>query len=202
MPPQFANYARFLVPAAVILALLYFFLLREPQPPTNLDAVISTETEQPAETDTKTAEQPMPTTVMIDVKGAVHRAGLYELPLGSRMNDAIEAAGGFLAEADSRSVNLAVVIMDESSIYVPLAGEETPAMQTAASGSGSPGLINLNTATEAELTELPGIGPAKAAAILAYRTENGPFQEVSELTEVSGIGEKSFEKLKDLVTVR
>lgn len=140
---------------------------------------------------------------MIDVKGAVKNAGLYELPSGSRINDAIEAAGGFLPDADSRSINLAVIVLDESSVYVPKQGEESlvPPASTPG-GSAQPGLINLNSASEDELTGLPGIGPAKAAAIVAHRTENGPFQNIEQLMDVTGIGEKSFEQLKELVRVR
>ncbi|WP_377276803.1 helix-hairpin-helix domain-containing protein [Planococcus dechangensis] len=148
-------------------------------------------------------QTPLATTVMIDIKGAVKNTGLYELPIGARMADAIEAAGGFLPDADSRSINLAVVVLDESSVYVPKTGEETaPALAQMTAGSSAPSQINLNSATEAELTELPGIGPAKAAAIVAHRNDNGPFQSIEQLTDVTGIGDKSFEQLKDLVRVR
>lgn len=188
------------MPIAAVLALLYFFLLHEPPEATRLDELTSETTEQatPAETDATP-----PTSVMIDVKGAVQQEGLYELPAGSRINDAIEAAGGFLPEADSRSINLAVIVLDESSVYVPKQGEENLAQAAAAAvGSAEPGLINLNSATEDELTELPGIGPAKAAAIVAHRTDNGPFKSTEQLMDVTGIGEKSFEQLKELVRVR
>lgn len=185
---------------AAILALLYFFLLHEPPEATSLDELTSETTEQPPPAKT---EASIPTSVMIDVKGAVQNAGLYELPAGSRINDAIEAAGGFLPEADSRSINLAVIVLDESAVYVPKQGEESSELPNATpGGSAEPGLINLNTATEDELTELPGIGPAKAAAIVAHRTENGPFESAEQLMDVTGIGEKSFEQLKELVRVR
>lgn len=200
MSPQLAKYGRIVVPIAAVLALLYFFLLHEPPEATRLDELTSETTEQatPAETDATP-----PTSVMIDVKGAVQQEGLYELPAGSRINDAIEAAGGFLPEADSRSINLAVIVLDESSVYVPKQGEENLAQTAAAAvGSAEPGLINLNSATEDELTELPGIGPAKAAAIVAHRTDNGPFKSTEQLMDVTGIGEKSFEQLKELVRVR
>ncbi|MFK8793045.1 helix-hairpin-helix domain-containing protein [Planococcus plakortidis] len=200
MSPQIAKYARIVVPIAAVLALLYFFLLRDPPEATRLGELTPEPTEQipPPETDTA-----IPETVMIDVKGAVKNAGLYELPAGSRINDAIEAAGGLLPEADSRSINLAVIVLDESSVYVPTLGEESVAqVALMPGGSAAPGLINLNSATEEELTELPGIGPAKAAAIVAHRTENGPFKNIEQLMDVTGIGEKSFEQLKELIRVR
>lgn len=200
MSPQLAKYARIVVPIAAVLALLYFFLLRDPPEATRLGELTPEPTEQipPPETDTA-----IPENVMIDVKGAVKNAGLYELPAGSRINDAIEAAGGLLPEADSRSINLAVIVLDESSVYVPTLGEESVAQAALMpGGSAAPGLINLNSATEEELTELPGIGPAKAAAVVAHRTENGPFKNIEQLMDVTGIGEKSFEQLKELIRVR
>lgn len=200
MSPQLAKYGRIIVPIAAVLALLYFFLLHEPPEATRLDELTSETTEQAPPTE---ADASIPTSVMIDVKGAVQHEGLYELPAGSRINDAIEAAGGFLPEADSRSINLAVIVLDESSVYVPKQGEESVELAAAApGGSAGPGLINLNTASEDELTELPGIGPAKAAAIVAHRTDNGPFTSTEQLMDVTGIGEKSFEQLKELVRVR
>ncbi|MBU9672836.1 helix-hairpin-helix domain-containing protein [Planococcus sp. CP5-4] len=200
MSPQLAKYSRIIVPIAAVLALLYFFLLHEPPEATSLDELTSETIEQPPPPEPDVS---IPTSVMIDVKGAVQNAGLYELPAGSRINDAIDAAGGFLPEADTRSINLAVIVIDESSVYVPKQGEESPAQAAAMpGGSTEPGLINLNSATEDELTELPGIGPAKAAAIVAHRTENGPFKNTEQLMDVTGIGEKSFEQLKELVRVR
>lgn len=188
------------MPFAVILALLYFFLLREPPEATSLDELTTPPIEQEPPPETETAVN---TSVMIDVKGAVKNAGLYELPSGSRINDAIQAAGGFLPEADSRSINLAVIVLDESAVYVPTQGEEILAPVTAtAGGSAESGLINVNSADEEELTELPGIGPAKAAAIVAHRTENGPFEAIEQLMDVTGIGEKSFEQLKELVSIK
>lgn len=168
----------------------------------SLDELASEEIEQPPPSPANAEEIPAASPVMIDVKGAVKNAGLYELPAGSRVNDAIEAAGGFLPDADSRSINLAVIVLDESSVYVPAQGEEAAPLTTAASGGDGQQLIDLNAATEAELTELPGIGPAKAAAIVAHRTENGPFKNIEQLMDVTGIGEKSFEQLKDLIRVR
>lgn len=143
---------------------------------------------------------------MIDIKGQVASPGVFELPTGARAKDAITAAGGFLESADPKAINLAMKVQDEMVIYVPAIGEETPvlAMPSGAgsSQSSSGGLVNINTATDAELMELTGIGPSKAAAIIAHRTENGNFASIEDLTKVTGIGDKTFERLKDGITVQ
>lgn len=142
---------------------------------------------------------------MIDLKGQVAAPGVYELPAGSRMTDAIDAAGGFLGDAETRAINLAMKLQDEMTIYIPKVGEEAvdlPAMEAVSTpgAAASEGLININTATAADLEQLPGIGPSKAAAIIAHREENGDFPAVESLTDVTGIGDKTFEALKDSIT--
>ena len=187
-----------------MLLLIYFFFPQgnpETTPVTSLELINA---ESPQQTETPENENPIiESLLMIDMKGQVVNPGVYELPAGSRMQDAIDAAGGFTPEADSRAINLALIVVDETSLYVPAAGEEVilPASAQTASATGS-GLININQATEAELMELPGIGPSKAAAILAYREEAGSFKTPEELTEVSGIGDKTFEQLKDLIVAK
>lgn len=138
--------------------------------------------------------------LIVDVKGAVVSPGVYELQPGARVQDAIQAAGGLLKDAEDRAVNLALKVQDEMSIYVPAAGE-APAIPEQAATSGGDGKININTADETELATLPGIGPSKAAAIIAYRTEQGLFGKPEDLTNVPGIGDKTFENLKESVTV-
>ncbi len=184
--------------------MLYIFFPQEKPETSPVSSLELINAEAPQQTETPVNENPIvASTLMIDMKGQVAKPGVYELPAGSRMQDAINAAGGFTPEADSRAINLALIVVDETSLYVPANGEEVvlPAVSTTASASGS-SLININTATEAELMELPGIGPSKAAAILAYREEAGSFKAPEELTEVTGIGDKSFEKLKDLIIVK
>ncbi|MDQ0429993.1 competence protein ComEA [Planomicrobium stackebrandtii] len=181
----------------------FFFPQEEPEtaPAASLELINA---ESPQQTETPETENPeIAATLMIDIKGQVANPGVYELPAGSRMQAAIDAAGGFTPEADSRAINLALIVVDETSLYVPAAGEEAvvPATAQAASAGGS-SVININTATEAQLMELPGIGPSKAAAILAYRDEAGKFKTPEELTEVTGIGDKTFEQLKDLITAK
>ncbi|WP_223638056.1 helix-hairpin-helix domain-containing protein [Planococcus sp. 4-30] len=195
-----------MIPAAAIaLLMIYFFFPQEKAETTPAASLELISAESPQQTETPENENPViESTLMIDMKGQVVSPGVYELPAGSRMQDAIDAAGGFTPEADSRSINLALIVVDETSLYVPAAGEEIilPAAQQTAPGSSGSTLININLATETELMELPGIGPSKAAAILAYREEAGSFKTPEELTEVTGIGDKTFEQLKELIIVK
>ncbi|MBM7701455.1 helix-hairpin-helix domain-containing protein [Metabacillus iocasae] len=148
-----------------------------------------------------------PVMIVVDVKGAVKGPGVYELSSDSRVKDAIDSAGGVLDGADVKQVNFAMKLQDEMVIYVPVEGEDAlvpfPASATSETSKDQGGnQLNINTATEQELQTLSGIGPSKAAAIVSYREENGLFQSIEELTNVSGIGEKSLEKIKDQVTVK
>ncbi len=175
--------------------------------------------------------------VVVHVAGAVARPGVYTLPAGSRMVDAVTAAGGVTAAADPNAVNLARLIADGERLYLPTREEvrkknagasaggagsgsswdpwpepsggveaggpgDGAAGGAAGNGGGRGGPVNLNTATASELDGLPGIGPTLAARIIQYRTQNGPFNASEELLNVSGIGAKKFDGLKDLVTVR
>ncbi len=140
--------------------------------------------------------------IVVDVKGAVSVPGVYELKNGSRIHEVIHLAGGFLDEADRDSVNLALRVSDEMVVYVPYEGEEQEINLFVQNEDASSGVVNLNTATESELQALQGVGPAKAAAIIQYREENGHFNTIEEITNVSGIGDKSFESLKDMISVQ
>ncbi len=146
-----------------------------------------------------------PVSVVIDVKGAVRHPGVYSMQDGDRLIDAINAAGGYLPNADSRMLNHAMKLADEFVIYVPIEGEEvldisfTPIVGTNASQDD--GKVIINTADEKELMTIPGVGPSKAAAIIQYRTDHGPFKSPESLMEVSGIGQKTFEKLESQITV-
>ncbi|AGK71446.1 DNA uptake protein [Streptococcus cristatus] len=147
--------------------------------------------------------------VTVDVKGAVKNPGVYQLRAGARVHDALQKAGGLLPDAESKSINQAQKLTDEAVVYVARVGEEgadvTQDSQTPAgngeTAKGKSGLVNLNTATEAELQTVSGIGQKKAQDIIAYREANGKFKSVDELKNVSGIGAKTLEKLKDYVTV-
>lgn len=138
------------------------------------------------------------TTITVHVDGAVIDPGLYEIPLGSRIDDAIDAAGGLSVSADTTSVNYAAVISDGEKILIPSRTTPTSEPEVVASVVG---LVNLNTASIEELDALPGIGPAKAAAIVNYRQTYGLFTEVSDLLYVPGIGQSILDTIYDYVTV-
>jgi competence protein ComEA len=137
--------------------------------------------------------------VVVDVDGAVRRPGVVTLPDGSRVVDAIKAAGGQSSRADTGSLNLAQVLMDGEQVIVPRRG--SPGQAASPGVSVAPGLVNLNTATATELETLPGIGPVLAAAIVDWRTQNGGFTSVDQLEQVSGIGPATFAELASLVRV-
>jgi len=143
--------------------------------------------------------------VVVAVTGKVHRPGLVRLPAGARVADAIEAAGGALPGTDLSLVNLARKVSDGELIAIGVAAppEAGPGGASVAGGpAGAPGgKVNLNTATQAELETLPGVGPVLAQRILDYRQRQGGFRSVGELRRVEGIGDARYEQLKDLVTV-
>lgn len=140
--------------------------------------------------------------VRVYVSGAVNSPGVYSLPPHSLVDDALKAARGATAEADLERINLALEVRDQQQIHVPRKGE--PA-QTApvAPGATAPSSkrVNINTATLAELDTLPKIGPATAQHILDYRAKNGPFKQIEDLKNVSGIGDATFEAIKEWIIV-
>ena len=139
--------------------------------------------------------------VVLHVIGAVAEPGIVELALGSRVVDAIASAGGPAPDADLTGVNLARVVADGEQLRVPRVGEVPAAAPGATSGVASDGRVNINTADASALETLPGVGPALAARIIAWRDENGPFRSVDELSAVSGIGEKTLDGMRDQATV-
>jgi competence protein ComEA len=151
------------------------------------------------------------TEVVVHVVGAVAAPGVQRLPTGSRVIDAVEAAGGAAADADLSRVNLAAVLADGQQVVVLRPGEAPPAAAGAgpsgpgaadgAAGDGDGALVDINRASAAELEELPGVGPATAEAIIAHRDQNGPFASVDDLLDVRGIGEAKLEQLRDRATV-
>lgn len=150
------------------------------------------------------------TEVYVDVDGAVASPGVYRLKDGARVSQAIDAAGGLTAEADVTGLNRASKVTDGQKIYVPTVGEQQTALAAGGaeggaatvSGAGtSSGLVNINTASAAELQTLSGIGPSMAQSIIDERTQNGAFASVDDLMRVSGIGEKKLAKIKDCICV-
>jgi competence protein ComEA len=137
--------------------------------------------------------------VVVDVVGRVRHPGLVRLPAGSRVDDAVRAAGGPVPGTDLTGLNLARVLVDGEQIAVGIAVRVPPGT-SGSSGAGA-GLINLNTATAEQLDSLPGIGPVLAQRILDWRTEHGRFVSVDQLRDVSGIGEAKFTDIRGLVTV-
>jgi competence protein ComEA len=141
--------------------------------------------------------------VLVHVLGQVQRPGLYELHQGDRVVDALAAAGGFTDTADREQQNLARLISDGEQLRVPAIGELPPAGPPGSGGTGltASGLVNINTADAAALETLPRVGPATAQKILDYRDANGPFSQIDDLMEVTGIGEATFAGMEDKVTV-
>jgi competence protein ComEA len=140
--------------------------------------------------------------IVVAVAGKVQRPGLVRLPSGSRVADAIEAAGGVLPGTDLSLVNIARKLADGELVVI---GETPPpdvGGGAGAGGQGAPGgLVNLNTATLAQLDGLPGVGPVLAQRIVDYRTKHGGFRTIDELRQVDGVGDAKFAQLKELVTV-
>lgn len=187
--------------AALLVAL---WLLRPPADPVEVSLPFASTTASTAPTSTGSSA---PETLLVHVAGAVVVPGVHELPPGARVIDAIDAAGGLAPDADGARINLAAPVADGERIYVPIVGEEPPTAVVGAGGGGGGGAVggvgpvDLNTADEAELDSLPGVGPATAAAIVEHRERIGGFTSVDQLLDVRGIGEAKLEQLRSLVTV-
>jgi competence protein ComEA len=146
-------------------------------------------------------ETSKPEVCYVYICGAVVHPGVYILPAGSRIYEAVELAGGLLPEASSAAVNQAMEVSDGQMVEIPFAGEEADDMQSAAAEVSDDGRVNLNTASVEELMTLSGIGESKAKSIVAYRTEHGNFASIEELMKVDGIKEGVFERVKDNIKV-
>ena len=142
-------------------------------------------------------------TVLVHVVGQVRHPGVVRLDAGARLGDALRKAGGATRRADLAAVNLARAVVDGEQVFVPAPGETPPAAAPAPPGTAAPGVagavVDLNTADETQLDALPGVGPVIAGRIVAWRQEHGRFSSVDELTEVSGIGDATLERLRPLV---
>lgn len=154
-------------------------------------------------------------TIQVDIEGGVKSPGVYNLPAGSILEDLIVAAGGFSSKVNSnltaQTINRAEKLKDGDKYYIPIIGDEVSVQAqrggmtlsggTAGTYGQNQGIININTADQSALESLPGIGPAKASAIINYRQAHGNFKSIEEIKNVKGIGDKTFEDLKSLITV-
>jgi competence protein ComEA len=170
-----------------------------PHPQTRTAIIVS----PPVPTSTP-APTPTLAPIRVHVSGAVRQPAVYELPPGSIVQDAVDAAGGQTSDADLDCINLAVELRDQQQVYVPCKGEANPPPPVSGGEPGSEGptgaLVDINAAATAELETLPGIGPVTAQRIVEYREVNGPFEAIEDVQDVPGIGPATFEGLRDLVT--
>jgi competence protein ComEA len=176
---------------AAVTGLVLFQVLR-PQP---APIILSTATPLPSPEATLT-----PRPLRVYVSGAVLHPDVYTLIPDSIVKDALLAAGGPTEDADLDRINLALPLSDGQHIYVPRLGEQSPPVQPPSRLPAVSGKINLNTADVAVLETLPGIGPVLAQRIVDYRQEHGTFAQIEDLMNVSGIGQRTFDNLRDLIT--
>ena len=141
------------------------------------------------------------TDIYVHICGAVINPGVYQVPVGTRVYQALELAGGSSDDAYLSGINLADKLADGQKVYIPSEGEHAEGILSIDSGDVQSVMININTASEAELMTLPGIGQSRAKDIINYRVKNGLFESINDIMKVSGIKEAAFEKIKDLIKV-
>ena len=144
---------------------------------------------------------PTPIPLQVHIEGAVENPGLYALPAQSRVQDAIDAAGGLLENADLEMINLAAFIIDGEKLHIPFSAKDDQSSTRKVTDSDNNPLININTASLSELETLPGIGPTTAQSIIAHRQQYGPFTQIEQIMNVPGIGPTTFEQIKGYITV-
>jgi competence protein ComEA len=209
---QILRYKKSIIVGSILFAIIsfYYYFIRD----SSSSELISTKKEEESFTmvDTEVPitvtaveEKEVPSTLVIDIKGAIVKPGVYEMQSGARVHQLIKEAGGLKNDADELAINLAAPLEDGMVVYIPTKGEvsENPLTATTPNEQeGNQEKVNINLATSEELQTLTGIGPSKADAIITYREENGDFKSPEGLMEVSGIGEKSFEKIKGEITIK
>ena len=200
------EYKIIVICASLGLVLGGFFLLKPvaqaPAKENNLQTEVTTVSKDEKEDKNQKEEVVEQDLITVDVKGAVKLPGIYDLPVGSRINDAVQKAGGLTDNADSKSINLAQRISDEALVYVPTKEEATnQEAHSNTSNTKENKKVNLNKASLEELKQVKGLGAKRAQDIIDHRESNGKFKSVDELKKVSGIGAKTIEKLKEYVTV-
>lgn len=200
------KYSLYIAAGLIVVIIFSFFFFtgkgegsREPSVLKEKDIQVTLEDKQE-----KTEKEP--STIFVEIKGAVRKPGVYTFQSDARVEEAIQRAGGFTSKADSIEINQAAKLEDSMMIYVRKQGEAERETQTA-SADASTGVeksegVNVNQANAAELQTINGIGPAKAEAIISYREEHGEFQQIEDLRNISGFGEKTIERLKSQLTVK
>ena len=204
------NSIAILISAIAVIGAGLFYFQRPTQTPIEIISGQATATSAPTATP-QPAATPTPASLRVYVTGAVAKSDVYVLEPGSIVKDAIQAAGGLTVEADPERINQALELKDQQQIHVPRKDEANPpppiqggqdstvdnSNHTEPTGTS---LININTATPEQLDTLPGIGPAIAQRIIDYRENIGAFASIEEITQVSGIGESTFAKIRALIT--
>ena len=167
------------------------------------DSVISTSDEADSHFDSSddSTKDDSNTDIYVHICGAVINPGVYQVPVGTRVYQALELAGGSSDDAYLSGINLADKLADGQKVYIPAEGENAEGILSIDSGGVQSVMININTASEAELMTLPGIGQSRAKDIINYRVKNGLFESIDDIIKVSGIKEAAFEKIKDLIKV-
>ena len=167
------------------------------------DSVISTSDEADSHFDSSddSTKDDSNTDIYVHICGAVINPGVYQVPAGTRVYQALELAGGSSDDAYLSGINLADKLADGQKVYIPAEGENAEGILSIDSGDVQSVMININTASEAELMTLPGIGQSRAKDIINYRVKNGLFESIDDIMKVSGIKEAAFEKIKDLIKV-
>lgn len=207
----------------VVIAYYYFYLRDTTEEISNQDLEVNN-TQENNQTEKESKE-----TIVVHVSGAVNIEGIVELEAGSRIANAIEKAGGIKENADMTNINLAYLLEDGMKIHIPTkeeteanknnentltesyvtssssgvsSKEDTNSTQSSSKSTASSVKVNINTASQEELDTLPGIGPSIALKIIDYREQNGKFNSIEEIKEVSGIGDAKYEKIKDSITIK
>lgn len=198
------SHKEIVIKAAVIICIImvaFFVFVSEEENGEYAEDVVVQSTEAKAESREETQT---PVSIIVDVGGAVKTPQVVELKENSRVADAISAAGGLTEQADTAGINQAAFLTDGEKVYIPEKGESGTIISGITSAAGSEATqqkININTATSEELQTLDGIGPVTAEKILTYRDHNGAFQNIEDLKNVDGIGDKTFENLKEHITI-
>lgn len=168
------------------------------------EEVVASDSSAPSKEIEEVIEEEIITEIMVDVKGAVVHPGVYKMQSDDRIIDAIQMAGGLISTAEERSINFAQILEDQMVIYVPEVGDEDIEIASSIThpeNEDEAEKIDINTADKNTLITLNGIGPSKADAIIRYREESGFFKTIEDIKEVSGIGDATFENVKDFICV-